>query len=133
MNDDNGAPLPTCGGESPNLTLHTFDGLAIGSAIQNSSSFNETLYDEATYRVVPFLITIISDDSAQASLVCVRARNVVDGSRVPVELVTPEEGAGPGSEEQIPGPESAASRILGERVCIGSILGIVGLLVYFVG
>ncbi|KAL8668834.1 MAG: hypothetical protein Q9168_006548, partial [Polycauliona sp. 1 TL-2023] len=87
-NDKDSADLPTCGGEQNDDTINRFSGFAIGrSPALRSDKLNETDYDEAIYRVVPFLTTIIAEnEEAQTSLVCLRASDIANGSRVPPEI-----------------------------------------------
>ncbi|KAL8996343.1 MAG: hypothetical protein Q9169_004109, partial [Polycauliona sp. 2 TL-2023] len=82
------ADLFTCDDEQNNETIHRFNDFAVaaGDSLE-STTLDETLYDEMLYQIVPFLTTIVSDDdSPQASFVCVRASDVADGSRVPPEI-----------------------------------------------
>ncbi|KAL8845927.1 MAG: hypothetical protein Q9221_008948 [Calogaya cf. arnoldii] len=55
----------------------------------DSTEFNQTVYDEAFYRVTPLLTLVTGDasESPRAELLCLRARDVVSGSRVPPAFV----------------------------------------------
>ena len=84
--------------EDTNNTYHQLFGTS--SPVGRGASFNQTQYDELIYRVVPVLTTIVPDESEtsgtgpqspsstepQALLVCLRAKDVKDGSRVPPAL-----------------------------------------------
>ncbi|KAL8952986.1 MAG: hypothetical protein Q9222_001137 [Ikaeria aurantiellina] len=92
----------------------------------DSTTFNEAEYDEATYRVIPFLTTVVSNDtqrsgggfpslSSQTSLLCMRAKDITPGSRSPPALqdttatTTAAPGPSPTPDQNDP-PTSVASR-----------------------
>ncbi|KAL8707760.1 MAG: hypothetical protein Q9220_007280 [cf. Caloplaca sp. 1 TL-2023] len=82
-----------CSAET-NTTVHPL--FSMSTSPLNTMAFNETEYDEAIYRVVPFLTTVVSDttqigagasaSSSQSSLLCMRAKNITPGSRSPPPL-----------------------------------------------
>ncbi|KAL8996346.1 MAG: hypothetical protein Q9169_004112 [Polycauliona sp. 2 TL-2023] len=85
--EDDSADMEACGIAIPdkNSTVHRIFGVSGGP------HSNRTKYDEAVHRVIPFLTVIVSDQDdgtslSAAELVCLRAKDIVAGSRVPEAL-----------------------------------------------
>ncbi|KAL8845926.1 MAG: hypothetical protein Q9221_008947 [Calogaya cf. arnoldii] len=134
IEDGDDAPLPTCGGDRTDSTTHQFS--AISKTPNNRGIFNQTDYDEVIHRVVPFLTTIVGDDkSVQANFVCVRAKDVVEGSRVPPQLAQLPTNKAKNVNGSDPQPGKGASgtadssAVLGRgTLSVGGVLAVVGLL-----
>ncbi|KAL8691553.1 MAG: hypothetical protein Q9218_003250 [Villophora microphyllina] len=81
-----------CG--DPNNTVHDLFGTS--NSQRSPTAFNQTEYDEAIYHVVPFLSVVLTKDNASngglsisappPTLLCMRAKTITPGSRVPAAL-----------------------------------------------
>ncbi|KAL9044892.1 MAG: hypothetical protein Q9214_002002 [Letrouitia sp. 1 TL-2023] len=93
-------------------------------------AFNETLYDEITYVVTPFLTTawlkeikgyIASNVWTDTRLICMRAKDVQDGSRIPEPVQQPPPAGTSGTSAATPSPTGLAAK--GRELSIAGVIG----------
>ncbi|KAL9016016.1 MAG: hypothetical protein Q9185_006611 [Variospora sp. 1 TL-2023] len=116
-----------------NTTLTLF-GIPVSAPDDRSTGFSDADYDEGIYRVVPFLSTITSPSTVSSGnepfpsttsvskLLCMRARDVVAGSRVPQALSY-------SADTSLPAPsgtqaDSESSAVRSQELTLAGILGI---------
>ncbi|KAL8742081.1 MAG: hypothetical protein Q9190_005388 [Brigantiaea leucoxantha] len=114
-------------------TVHSLFSIERNFNLQ-TTTFNATEYDEATYRVTPFLSSAWLKDApngggsawADTRLICMRAKDIEQGSRTPAPApVLPASTTGPSSTTPTPTPTGAAirSRDMGLGGVIAAALG----------
>lgn len=137
--DDAGDSANCYGAANENSTVHTLFGVTKDAP--DSEALDQTDYDEVIYLVVPFLTVIVSDrvgsggdgssQSSRAELTCLRAKNIVPGSReAPALQATTANTAAPGSS---PAPDSQNPAGWGRGLSLGGTLASVAVSAIILG
>ncbi|KAL8646046.1 MAG: hypothetical protein Q9210_006356 [Variospora velana] len=128
--DESSQGCPT--GDNTTLTLF---GIPVSAPDDRSTGFNDADYDEGIYRLVPFLSTITSPSTVSSGnndtfpsttsvskLLCMRAGDVVAGSRVPPALSN-------SADTRLPAPngtqaDNESSAVRSRELTLAGILGV---------
>ena len=109
-----------------NNTVHSLRGIGWDNH-DTAPGFNQTAYDEATYRVIPLLTIAMFNESVpdqfgrlagrifhhDSNLICMRAKDVQAGSRIPPALPSPSTGA-----------PAKSSAIVGRDATLGGVVAL---------
>ncbi|KAL8851808.1 MAG: hypothetical protein Q9221_003322 [Calogaya cf. arnoldii] len=105
-----------------------------------NEGFNQTDYDTAIHRVVPFLYSIVSKDEpgtsgwgAKTGLICMRAKDVAAGSRVPsaLENSTSEETDATRPPPSTTTPDDRSAAVRSKEMTLAGIIGLAVVAVVF--